>query len=91
MVRGRRWGAAFSAAALGTDGALRLMGKMGCDAPTFGNHEFDLGRGLNKSIGATAKAGTSRRRHPRTTPIARRRFLDVIGEPPFTEWTSRST
>jgi len=43
MARGRRWGAAFSTAARGTDGELRLMGKMGCDAPTFGNHEFDLG------------------------------------------------
>jgi hypothetical protein len=43
MARGRRWGAAFSTAARGTDGELRLMGKMGCDAPTFGNHEFNLG------------------------------------------------
>lgn len=36
-------GTAFSDAPRGTDGELRLMGKMGCDAPTFGNHEFDLG------------------------------------------------
>ena len=34
------------------------MGKMGYDAATFGNHEFDLGpAGLGKSIGAALKAG----------------------------------
>jgi hypothetical protein len=38
-------GTAFSDATRGTGGELRLMGKMGCYATTFGNHEFDLGTG----------------------------------------------
>jgi 5'-nucleotidase/UDP-sugar diphosphatase len=51
-------GTAFSAATRETGGELFLMGKMGYDATTFGNHEFDLGpAGLGKSIAAAAKAG----------------------------------
>jgi len=51
-------GTAFSAATRETGGELHLMGKMGYDATTFGNHEFDLGpAGLGKSITAAAKAG----------------------------------
>jgi 5'-nucleotidase len=51
-------GTAFSAATRETGGELRLMGMMGYDATTFGNHEFDLGPdGLGKSIGVAAKAG----------------------------------
>jgi len=51
-------GTAFSAATRETGGELQLMGKMGYDATTFGNHEFDLGpAGLGKSIGAAVKAG----------------------------------
>jgi 5'-nucleotidase len=51
-------GTAFSAATRETGGELHLMGLMGYDATTFGNHEFDLGPdGLGKSIGAAVKAG----------------------------------
>jgi 5'-nucleotidase len=51
-------GTAFSAATRETGGELHLMGKMGYDATTFGNHEFDLGPGgLGKSIGAAVRAG----------------------------------
>ena len=51
-------GTAFSAATRETGGELRLMGRMGYDATTFGNHEFDLGpEGLGKSIGVASKAG----------------------------------
>lgn len=51
-------GTAFSAATRETGGELHLMGLMGYDATTFGNHEFDLGpAGLGKSIGTAAKAG----------------------------------
>jgi len=51
-------GTAFSAATRETGGELHLMGKMGYDATTFGNHEFDLGPdGLGKSISAAVKAG----------------------------------
>ena len=51
-------GTAFSAATNETGGELHLMGRMGYDATTFGNHEFDLGpAGLGKSIGAAVKAG----------------------------------
>ena len=51
-------GTAFSAATRETGGELHLMGLMGYDATTFGNHEFDLGpAGLGKSIGAAVKAG----------------------------------
>jgi 5'-nucleotidase len=51
-------GTAFGAATRETGGELRLMSRMGYDATTFGNHEFDLGPdGLGKSIGAASKAG----------------------------------
>lgn len=51
-------GTAFSAATRETGGELHLMGLMGYDATTFGNHEFDLGpAGLGRSIGAAVKAG----------------------------------
>lgn len=51
-------GTAFSAATRETGGELQLMGRMGYDATTVGNHEFDLGpAGLGKSIGAAVKAG----------------------------------
>jgi 5'-nucleotidase len=51
-------GTAFSAATRETGGELHLMGRMGYDATTFGNHEFDLGpAGLGKSISAAVKAG----------------------------------
>ena len=51
-------GTAFGAATRETGGELQLMWRMGYDATTFGNHEFDLGPdGLGKSIGAAAKAG----------------------------------
>ncbi len=51
-------GTAFSAATREIGGELQLMGRMGYDATTFGNHEFDLGpEGLGKSIGIAAKAG----------------------------------
>ena len=51
-------GTAFSAATRETGGELHLMEKMGYDATTFGNHEFDLGPdGLGKSISVAAKAG----------------------------------
>jgi 5'-nucleotidase len=51
-------GTAFSAATRETGGELFLMGKIGYDATTFGNHEFDLGpAGLGKSIAAAKKAG----------------------------------
>ena len=53
---------AFSAATRETGGELHLMGKMGYDATTFGNHDFDLGPdGLGKSIiacYASAKGGS---------------------------------
>ena len=51
-------GTAFGAATREIGGELQLMGMMGYDATTFGNHEFDLGPdGLGKSIGVAAKAG----------------------------------
>jgi 5'-nucleotidase len=51
-------GTAFGAASREAGGELQLMFRMGCDAVTFGNHEFDLGPdGLGKSIGVAAKAG----------------------------------
>ena len=51
-------GTAFAAASRETGGELQLMSRMGYDATTFGNHEFDLGPdGLGKSIGVAAKAG----------------------------------
>ena len=51
-------GTAFGAATRETGGELKLMSRMGYDATTFGNHEFDLGPdGLGGSIGVAAKAG----------------------------------
>jgi 5'-nucleotidase len=51
-------GTAFGAASRETGGELRLMGMMGFDATTFGNHEFDLGPdGLGRSIATAARAG----------------------------------
>jgi 5'-nucleotidase len=51
-------GTAFGAAGRETGGELLLMGSMGYDATTFGNHEFDLGPdGLGKSIAVASKAG----------------------------------
>ncbi len=51
-------GTAFGAATRAIGGELRLMARMGYDATTFGNHEFDLGPdGLGQSIAAASKAG----------------------------------
>jgi len=51
-------GTAFGAAIRETGGELQLLSRMGYDAITFGNHEFDLGPdGLGKAIGVAAKAG----------------------------------
>ena len=51
-------GTAFGAATRETGGELQLMSRMGYDATTFGNHDFDLGPdGLGKSIGMASKAG----------------------------------
>ena len=51
-------GTAFGAATRETGGELQLMARMGYDATTFGNHEFDLGPdGLGKAIGVASKAG----------------------------------
>jgi 5'-nucleotidase / UDP-sugar diphosphatase len=51
-------GTAFAAATREIGGELKLMGMMGYDATTFGNHEFDLGPdGLGRSISVAAKTG----------------------------------
>ena len=51
-------GTAFGAAIRETGGELQLLSLMGCDATTFGNHEFDLGPdGLAQGIAVAAKAG----------------------------------
>jgi len=51
-------GTAFGAATRELGGELRVMGMMGYDATTFGNHDFDLGPdGLGQSIGVASKAG----------------------------------
>jgi 5'-nucleotidase / UDP-sugar diphosphatase len=51
-------GTAFGAVMRETGAELQLLFQMGCDATTFGNHEFDLGPdGLGKSIDVAAKAG----------------------------------
>ena len=53
-------GTAFGAATREIGGELRLMARMGYDATTFGNHEFDLGPdGLGQSIGAASKPYSS--------------------------------
>jgi 5'-nucleotidase/UDP-sugar diphosphatase len=51
-------GTPFGAASRETGGELQLMDRMGYDAVTFGNHDFDLGpEGLGKSLTVSAKAG----------------------------------
>src|ERR1700739_433820 len=51
-------GTAFGAATRETGGELQLMSRMGYDATTFGNYDFDFGpAGLGKSIDVAAKAG----------------------------------
>ncbi|MCU0577983.1 MAG: bifunctional metallophosphatase/5'-nucleotidase [Desulfobacterota bacterium] len=51
-------GTPFGAATRETGCELQLMSRMGYDATTFGNHEFDLGPdGLGQSVGVAAKAG----------------------------------
>ncbi len=51
-------GTAFGAAIRETGGELQLMSRMGFDATTLGNHDFDLGPdGLGKAIDVAAKAG----------------------------------
>jgi 5'-nucleotidase len=51
-------GTAFAAASREIGGELQLMARMGYDATTFGNHEFDLGPdGLGKAIGVASKGG----------------------------------
>jgi 5'-nucleotidase / UDP-sugar diphosphatase len=51
-------GTAFGAAIRETGGELQLLSRMGYDATTFGNHDFDLGPdGLAKAVGAAARAG----------------------------------
>jgi 5'-nucleotidase/UDP-sugar diphosphatase len=51
-------GTPFGAATRVIGGELKLMGRMGYDATTFGNHDFDLGPvGLGQSIGVAAEAG----------------------------------
>jgi 5'-nucleotidase len=51
-------GTAFGAAIRETGAELQLLARMGCDATTFGNHDFDLGPdGLAKAIGVAAEAG----------------------------------
>ena len=51
-------GTAFGAATRETGGELQLLALMGCDATTFGNHEFDLGPdGTAQAIAVAAKAG----------------------------------
>lgn len=51
-------GTAFAAAIRETGGELQLLSRMGCDATTFGNHDFDLGPdGLGRAIDVASKAG----------------------------------
>jgi 5'-nucleotidase len=51
-------GTAFAAASREIGGELQVMSRMGYDATTFGNHEFDLGPdGLAKAITIASKAG----------------------------------
>jgi 5'-nucleotidase len=51
-------GTAFAAATRETGGELQLMSRIGYDATTFGNHEFDLGPdGTAQAIEVAAKAG----------------------------------
>jgi len=51
-------GTAFAAAIRETGGELQLLARMGCDATTFGNHDFDLGPdGTAHAIAVAGKAG----------------------------------
>jgi 5'-nucleotidase / UDP-sugar diphosphatase len=51
-------GTAFAAATRETGAELQLLSRMGCDATTFGNHDFDLGPdGTAQTIAMAAKAG----------------------------------
>jgi hypothetical protein len=51
-------GTASAAATREIGGELQLMSRMGYDATTFGNHDFDFGPdGVGKSIGVAAKVG----------------------------------
>jgi len=51
-------GTPFAAASREIGGELQVMSRMGYDATTFGNHEFDLGPdGLAMAIGVASKAG----------------------------------
>ena len=51
-------GTPFGAASRETGSELQIMSRMGYDATTFGNHDFDLGpEGLAASINVAAKAG----------------------------------
>ncbi len=74
-------GTAFGAATRETGGELQLMSRMGYDATTFGNHEFDLGPdGLGKSIGVAAKAGrvpAMRRLEHRLSPATDATLADL--------------
>jgi len=51
-------GTAFAGAIRETGAELQLLFRMGCDATTFGNHEFDLGpEGLAQALPVAATAG----------------------------------
>jgi len=51
-------GTAFAAAGREIGSELQLMSRMGYDATTFGNHDFDLGpEGLAKALGLASEAG----------------------------------
>lgn len=51
-------GTAFAAATRETGSELQLLGRMGFDATTFGNHDFDLGPdGTAQAIAVAAEAG----------------------------------
>jgi 5'-nucleotidase len=51
-------GTAFAGATREIGSELQLLSRMGCDATTFGNHDFDLGpSGTARAIAAAAKAG----------------------------------
>ncbi len=51
-------GTAYGSAIRDTGAELQLLSRMGYDATTFGNHDFDLGAdGVGKAIDAAANAG----------------------------------
>ena len=51
-------GTAFAATTRETGGELRLLAMLGCDATTFGNHDFNFGpEGTAASINAAVEAG----------------------------------